>query len=308
MAGQVDLRCYRITMPDFGLVGVRMVGGNPFRPAVTLHGNGASGLCSVNSEFGWCAAPGPGNYLLVASGTEPTSGTLGWLDLASSAGCRLGPNLGFDEAAAPNRISGRGALGCTTLPYVGRDRARLAFGSSAPGVNLHALLLSAYGQPICSFRSGDLFPANCRIPGSEPGPVRLVAFADEQSTAFTGTYRLHAWRLNNPTGCTDVGSLRPGFGPLVGELADRNDEACYLATARQGTLAVTTANDDLPADVPLAQLERTSGILHCSVHGSGSCALESGTYALLVQRSPQDADFTGRYRIQGTCTDGRCGP
>jgi hypothetical protein len=308
----VDLRCYRITtsVPSHGMLGVRMVGVSPtaFHPAVTVYGAGASGLCSVTTEFGACAVLGPGEYLLVASGFDAASGTLGWLDMTSNAGCRTGPDLSFGAPPARNRIVGRGALGCTTLPYVGGDRGRFAFGPTVPGANLHAMLLSQYGQSTCDFRSRDLLTANCRIPASESGPVRLVVYADEQSSAFTGTYRMHAWRLNNPMGCTDIGSLRTGFGPLVGELADRNDEACYLAQARQGTLAVTTANDDVPADVPYAQLVRTSGLLQCGVQGSGSCGLESGTYALLVLRGPQDADFAGHYRVQGTCAVGKCGP
>jgi hypothetical protein len=191
---------------------------------------------------------------------------------------------------------------------VARDKARFGFGLSQPGANLHALLLSRAGVTTCDFRSSDQFPANCIVPRLEPGPVRLVVYAEEDSSAFTGALRMHAWRLNHPTGCTDIGSLHTGFGPLVGQLADKNDVACYLGEARTGTLAVTTSNDDVVDDVPLVQFYRGKGLVTCGVTGTGSCAVQNTTYTMLVQRNPQDADFTGHYRVQGTCTNGKCGP
>jgi hypothetical protein len=312
IADPVDLRCYRISMPDFGRIGLRMVDvtDTTFHPTVALYGNGASGSCSVSSEFGACQVLGPDDYLLVASSDEPANGTLGWLDLTSTAGCTSASTLAFGTAPQLKRISKRGAIVCTTLPLTARDKARFAFGPSAPGAGLQALLLDRLGLSTCDFRSTDQFPANCTVRPSDAGPERLVVYANEQGSAFTGTVRMHEWRLNNPTGCTDLGSLHNGFGPLVGSLADNNDVACYVARGSTGgTLSITTANDDVPADVPMIQVYRSSGLIACGVTGAGSCVLPaSDTYAFLVQRNPSDADFTGTYRVQGTCTSTKCGP
>ncbi len=312
IADPVDLRCYRITMPDFGSVGVRMVNvsDTPDHPSVALYGGGASGFCSVSSEFGTCPVPGPDDYLLVASADEPASGTLGWLDMTSTAGCTSASTLAFGTAPQVKQISRRGAMVCTSLPLTARDKARFAFGPSAPGAELQALLLDRLGMSQCDFRSTDQFPANCTVRPSDAGPERLVVYANEQGSAFTGTVRMHQWRLNNPSGCADLGSLKTGFGPLVGHLADKNDEACYLAKGSNGgTVSITTSNDDVPADVPMVQVYRSSGLIACGVTGTGSCVLPANdTYAFLVQRNPNDADFAGAYRVQGTCTSTKCGP
>ncbi len=312
LADPVDLVCYRITMPDFGQVGVRMVDVATvnFHPGATLYGNGASGLCAVSTEIGSCPVPGPGEYLLVLTGNDPASGTLGWFDMTSAAGCTTGPSLAFGEPPALNRINGRGAIGCMTLPLVANDKARLAFGPSTAGAKLHALMLGHTGQVSCDFVVGDRFPENCGVRRSEAGPLRLIVYADEQSSVFSGPYRMHAWRLNNPAGCSDIGSLRRGFGPLVGTLSDPNDEVCHLAQGTHGMLSVTTSNDDMPTDVPVLQMIRPNGAVVCDVAGSGSCGLLPGahTYALLVMRSPGFLDFAGHYRVEGTCTTTRCGP
>jgi hypothetical protein len=268
----------------------------------------------VTAEFGECPTAAAGTYLLVVTGTDAVSGALSWYDLTAAAGCTTGPSLSFGDPPAAGRIAAQGVVACQAVPAQPGDRERFTFGPSVQDVVFHAWLLTSTGQQTCEFDSDDLFPANCSVSSSQPpDAARVVVWADEaEGTARTGQFRLHGWRLTEPAGCADGGSLHNGLGPLVGTLGDRNDEVCYALRARHGTLAVTTSNDDVAADVPVAELHKPSGALICTVQGTGTCSLDAAGPApvLVVRRGdrPQDGDFAGTFRIEGTCTSGACGP
>ena len=138
--------------------------------------------------------------------------------------------------------------------------------------------------------------AYCEVPNLSSGPYRILTWADDGAV---GAFGLHAWRVNDPVGCVELGSLDDGFGPLVGRLSDPGELDCYRGTSHGGTLALTTSNDDSPAMVPRVVLARSNGLLTCAVVGSGSCTLSRSTYSIIVGRDFSLPVFTGRYRVVG---------
>jgi hypothetical protein len=216
----------------------------------------------------------------------------------------------FGAAPTRGRIADRGAVDCMTVPVVPTDYVRLAFAPPAAALDLHAWmpLGDRVAAPPCEVGGAD--PVDCKLRATAPATTHAYVWAANTSGADAGTYYFHAWRLNAPMGCRDIGSLKDGFGPLVHTLRDSNDEFCYQATALVGgVLDVTTANDDVAADVPQIQFLRPGGHADCTVQGSGLCSLSvSQDYSLLVFRGRGVPDFTGHYRVSGDCTINTCGP
>ena len=145
-------------------------------------------------------------------------------------------------------------------------------------------------------RDDAIGPSYCKIPGRDTGPFRMLTWADRGAV---GKFGLHAWRLNNPVGCTDIGSMDDGFGPLVGTLSDPGELDCYRGTFGGGTLSVTTSNDDDPDFAPRALFVRPNGTGACAVTGSGSCGLPKNTYSIIIGRNFGPPVFTGHYRVVG---------
>lgn len=320
LSDPADMRCFRISIPGTAPSKIAMrtvdVQAAGELPSVDLFRPPGAAACQGGLDFQTCDTDGPGPFVMVATGNDPATGTIGWYDFGSTAGCIAGPSLAFGQAPTPANISRRGSVVCLTLPpLLAGDVARFAFAPTPKGSLYYARVIGPSGLVPCphlvgDFDSSDPAPLDCGV--GSPVTARVIVWADDAQTTRTGAFGMHAWRLNEPTGCEQIGTLRDGFGPLVGELADRNDEVCYEAWGGPGTLSITTSNDDIPPDVPELQIRRSStGRFRCSVVGSGLCSLFGNgnyLYELLVRRNPQDADIAGHYRVEGTCTTTHCGP
>ncbi len=308
----IDMRCYQLARPAGGRIGTEIVdaAAPTFNIRVDVYSPSLQRICSLSTNLGTCVTPTAGTYLIVVHSADGFAGRIGVFDYASAVGCVPGPTLAFGTAPTAGQIAKAGAIACLTVPLVTGDRARLNFGPTAPDVTFAASLVDDAGQVVCGVENDFLEPSDCRVKGPVAGSARiLVSIVTFASTAQVGAFSLHAWRLDDPTGCQDIGSLRTGFGPLVGTLADSQDEACYTARAHVGSLAVTTSNDNSPTRVPTAEFLRASGVVACRVTGSGTCGLTlNGGYTIVVRRQFLGKPFFGHYRVSGDCTSETCGP
>jgi hypothetical protein len=298
--------CYKVQRPSLtGMLGLRMVDVRHGQsgPVVTVYNPELSAICStIELDLRDCLAKGSGQYLITIESDIPKDGIFGVFDFTSSAGCQTGPSLAFGEPAVVGRVSRRGAVDCMSVPFAAGDQARFAL---TPGgdAQFQASVVSGTGSRICDYIS----VPSCRMPNS-PGAVRVLTWVPEWSVSgHAGRYRLHAWRLNNPSGCVDIGSLHDGFGPLVGTLHDGTDEVCYRGRASDGDLTITASNDDVPTSVPFVRVLNQRGGVACVPVSEDGCVLFGGIVSILVI-GPGGRDFPGHYRVIGDCTSETCGP
>jgi hypothetical protein len=271
-------------------------------PRYTLHNMNGRPTCAGTLGARVCNARGTGPFVLVLSSGAPSSGVVGFYSTADSGGCTTAPSLGFDARPLQGSIHAGGEVDCVDLGASSQKRIlHLAAAKVPAGSVLHFGLFDSSGGSRCEVRSTDYFRyKSCAIRAGLP--LRLLIWLDEGEGPSTGRYGIHVWDVHQPTGCGSLGGAGGGLGPVLGQLADPNDQDCYQFSATASTvLHFTVTNDGTSDEVPVVDVLYDNGQRHCQIFGgTGTCTISiSGHYSLIVFGA-SGVPAAVRYRIEAT--------
>jgi hypothetical protein len=271
-------------------------------PRSALHDTNGKAFCVGTFGARVCTTRGTGPFVLVLSNYAPSTGVAGFYSTAESGGCGTTPSLGFDANPLHGSIHRAGEVDCVDLGASSERRIlRLAVASVPAGSVLHFGLFDSNGVSRCEVLSTDYFRyQSCTIHAGVA--VRVLTWLDEGQSVSTGQYRIHVWDVHHPVGCVSLGGAAGGLGPVLGQLADPNDQDCYQFSAPAGTiLHFTVTNDGTSDEVPVVDVLRSDGDRHCQIFGGvGTCTISiSGQYSLVVFGA-SGVPAAVRYRIEAT--------
>jgi hypothetical protein len=247
--------------------------------------------------------PGTGPFVLVLYGASSATGSAAAYSASESSGCAAPPSFGFDARPENGVIRRPGQVDCIDLGASSAPRfLRLAAARVPAGAVLHLSVVDASGRQRCSWSTADYFRALACTPRKYLD-VRLLTWLEDGPSVTTGRYAVHLWDLYQASGCTKLGWSPHGFGEVVGQFADANDQDCYQFSVPAGTSFQITADDPDNASTPppWVDVRTPDGRLQCEINRTGTCTLpEEATYRMIVFPRSGEADYLDRYRVVGS--------
>jgi hypothetical protein len=312
---RLDARCFTFDRaegsPDqsYAFRAVRTAGN--VNATWSLYGPNGTQRCYMegyHEQLNLCELRGDGQFTFVVSATTPgvhdDTGTFGAVirRTANPAGCTPDSGLGMRDPPNQGTLDSRLDMDCLAIDDV-RVGDRLAINGNS-SETLYWALLDPTGKQVCS--NGGYYSDACVA--KVTGPHSVVVYRGLNSGSDgSSNYTLRARRLNEPTGCEDLGTsadLDYAIDGLEGSFDGPQQLRCYTFDRPQGStdealiLRATRTSGDLSTT---ARLYSPSGEVVCTgyIHEYGDlprCQMKAnGRYMVVVETGI--AAHTGAFEL-----------